>query len=77
MRVCLDATGDLYEAIGVNCNFIDRDGISQVFFKMSDGYTMVVDIPTYEYYRIILPRLLKQGYYRIPEFYKYDFVKQV
>lgn len=77
MRIFLEATKSIYVCIAVTCNFCDKDGWCQVFFKLADGLTLIVEVPAGEYERLIRPRLLKNGYYTVPEYYIHSFISTV
>lgn len=74
MRVYLEAAETIYGCISVTCSHIDRDGFNQVYFKLSEGLTLIVDLPAGDYKRLVVPRMLKDGYFRISETYHHRFV---
>ena len=74
MRVFLEATETIYACTSVTCSKNDRDGFNQVFFKLSEGLTLIVELPAGDYKRLVIPRMLKEGYYRISETYHHRFV---
>lgn len=75
MRIYLEATKEIYVCTEMSCNFVDRDGISQVFFKLPNGLTLIVDIQTFMYEKLLVPKLLKNGFYRFDESHRHRYVK--